>query len=91
MYSVPLGEINNAKIELEQMHQEEATLQQLATYSALVAGSSTLVTAGLLELSEKCHETVKKQVYTMMHLITISYLNSEFIPPHTGRKNQSFT
>ena len=61
-------------------------MQQLATYNAIVAGSSTLVTAGLLERSEKCHETVKKQVYTMMHLITISYLNSEFIPPQQEEK-----
>ena len=62
VYSGALREINNANIELEQLHQEEATLQQLATYSALVAGSSTPITAGFLELSAKCHEEVKRQV-----------------------------
>ena len=65
VYSGALSEINNANIELEQLHQEEAMLQQLATYSALVAGSSTPITAGLLELSAKCHEEVKRQVYTL--------------------------
>ena len=80
VYSGALREINNANIELEQLHQEEATLQQLATYSALVAGSSTPITAGLLELSAKCHEEVKRQeVYTILGTID-SPFNSEFLP-----------
>lgn len=87
VYSGALGEINNTNIELEQMHQEEATLQQLATYSALVAGSSTPITAGLLELSEKCHDKVIKQVYTIG---TIDY-NSILSSYPLGRKNQSIT
>ena len=85
VYSGALREINNANIELEQLHQEEATLQQLATHSALVAGSSTPITAGLLELSAKCHEEVKRQVYTL--LIYHSILSSYPLESH----NQRFT
>ena len=68
VYSGALREINNTNIELEQLHQEEATLQQLATYSALVAGSSTPITAGLLEL-----------IYTILGTIDLPF-NSEFLP-----------
>ena len=77
VYSGALREINNANIELEQLHQEEATLQQLATHSALVAGSSTPITAGLLELSAKCHEEVN--IYTILGTIDLPF-NSEFLP-----------
>ena len=89
-YSVELRDINDANVELEQLHQEEATLEQLATYSALVAGSSTPITAGLLDLSEKCHGPVKKQVYTVIHLIYHFVLQFEIYTFHVGRKNQSF-
>ena len=86
VYSAALREINDANIELEQLHQEEATLQQLATYSALVAGSSTPITEGLLDLSEKCHGTVKKQVYTVKHLIYHFVLQfGIYIPSQVGR------
>lgn len=54
IYSKALQDLSSSITELEQLHQEEVTLQQLATYCAITAAGCTPVLEGILELSRNC-------------------------------------
>ena len=62
VYSQTLKDLDSALIELEQLNQEAESVQQLATYNAIVAGAVTPIVDELLELSGNCYKRVQVQV-----------------------------
>eukprot|EP00731_Ephydatia_muelleri_P016628 Em0009g1052a len=57
-----LKDLDSALIELEQLNQEAESVQQLATYNAIVAGAVTPIVDELLELAGNCYKRVQVQM-----------------------------
>eukprot|EP00731_Ephydatia_muelleri_P038374 Em0736g4a len=64
-FNIPLSQtlknLDSALIELEQLNQEAESVQQLATYNAIVAGAVTPIVDELLELAGNCYKRVQVQ------------------------------
>lgn len=58
-YSKALKDLSKIISELEKVHLEEETFQQLATYCSIAAGNFTPFIRSLLELSSNWHERRK--------------------------------